>query len=258
MSAEFSPGLAGVIAANSAIGLIDGQQGILRYRGMRIEKLAEQSSFEEVTFLLLFGKLPTQAELDGFNSELIENRAVPDGLIEILRQLPAKSHPMVALQAGMAALGCFYPQMDVTDRRGNRAAALRLIASMPTIVAAFDRIRKGLPVLSPKAELNHAANFLYMLNGEVPDAQVNRLMDVCLVLHAEHGFNASTFTGRVVGSTLANPYSTIAGAVGSGSDSGMINTNGSRSPAARSVACMYLLPRASGSYRNRSSPGPGR
>lgn len=215
MSAEFSPGLAGVIAANSAIGLIDGQQGILRYRGMRIEKLAEQSSFEEVTFLLLFGKLPTRAELDGFNSELIENRAVPDGLIEILRQLPAKSHPMVALQAGMAALGCFYPQMDVTDRTGNRAAALRLIASMPTIVAAFDRIRKGLPVLSPKADLNHAANFLYMLNGEVPDAQVTRLMDVCLVLHAEHGFNASTFTGRVVGSTLANPYSTIAGAVGS-------------------------------------------
>ena len=215
MSTEFSPGLAGVVAAKSAIGLINGQEGILRYRGIRIEDLAENSSFEEVCYLLLFGKLPTANQLSSFEAELIENRTVPSGLIEILRQLPENSHPMVALQAGVSALGCFYPQMDVTDREGNRRAALRLIATMPTIVAAFDRIRKGQEVIAPDSTLNHASNFLYMLNGERPDAQITRLIDVCLVLHAEHGFNASTFTGRVVGSTLANPYSTIAGAVGS-------------------------------------------
>lgn len=215
MSAEFSPGLAGVVAAKSAIGLINGQEGILRYRGIRIEELAENSSFEEVSYLLLFGALPTADELKTFTAELIENRNLPGGLIEILRQLPEGSHPMVALQAGVSALGCFYPQMDVTDREGNRRAALRLVATMPTIVAAFDRLRKGLDVIAPDPSLNHASNFLYMLNGERPDEQITRLIDVCLVLHAEHGFNASTFTGRVVGSTLANPYSTIAGAVGS-------------------------------------------
>lgn len=215
MSAEFAPGLAGVVAAKSAIGLINGQEGILRYRGIRIEALAENSSFEEVSYLLLFGKLPTAQELAGFEAELVEHRAIPAGLVEILRQLPEGSHPMVALQAGVSALGCFYPQMDVTDRAGNRTAALKLIATMPTIVAAFDRIRKGHEVIAPDSNLKHAANFLYMLNGERPDAQITRLIDVCLVLHAEHGFNASTFTGRVVGSTLANPFSTIAGAVGS-------------------------------------------
>lgn len=212
---NFVPGLAGVVAAKSAIGLINGQEGILRYRGIRIEKLAEHSTFEETTYLLLFGALPTAAELEAFDAELRSVRAVPEGIIAILRSLPKDGHPMVALQAAVAALGTFYPQMDVTDRDGNRAAALRMTASMPTIVAAFDRIRKGEAVIAPDAELNHAANFVYMLTGEKPDAQVTRLVDVCLVLHAEHGFNASTFTGRVVGSTLANPYSAIAGAVGS-------------------------------------------
>ncbi len=212
---NFVPGLAGVVAAKSAIGFINGQEGILRYRGIRIEALAEKSTFEETVYLLLFGALPTAAELKAFDAELRAVRAVPDGIIDILRSLPDGGHPMVALQAAVAALGTFYPQMDVTDRDGNRAAALRLIASMPTIVAAFDRVRKGEDVIAPDDDLSHAANFVYMLTGERPDDQVSRLVDVCLVLHAEHGFNASTFTGRVVGSTLANPYSAIAGAVGS-------------------------------------------
>lgn len=212
---NFVPGLAGVVAAKSAIGFINGQEGILRYRGIRIEALAEKSTFEETVYLLLFGALPTAAELKAFDTELRAVRALPDGIIDILRSLPDGGHPMVALQAAVAALGTFYPQMDVTDRDGNRAAALRLIASMPTIVAAFDRVRKGQDVIAPDDGLGHAANFVYMLTGERPDDQVARLVDVCLVLHAEHGFNASTFTGRVVGSTLANPYSAIAGAVGS-------------------------------------------
>ena len=212
---DFVPGLAGVVAAKSAIGFINGLEGILRYRGIRIEALAEHSTFEEVCYLLLFGALPTKAELATFDGELRARRDVPAGIIDILKAIPDDGHPMVALQAAVSAMGTFYPQLDVTDRDGNREAAIRLIASMPTIVGAFDRIRKGLELVAPDASLNHAANFVYMLTGEKPDEKLTRLIDVCLVLHAEHGFNASTFTGRVVASTLANPYSVITGAVGS-------------------------------------------
>jgi citrate synthase len=215
MSDDFKPGLEGIPAAKSAIGFIDGQQGILRYRGIRIEDLAENSTFEEVTALLLNGSLPTKAELDAFSAELKELRSVPDGILDILRALPSDGHPMVALQAATAALGTYFPQMDVTDGAGNIKASRRLIAALPTIVAAFHRIRSGQDVVAPDGSLSHAENFLYMLNGDKADEKVSRLMDVCLVLHAEHGFNASTFTGRVVGSTLANPYSVIAGAIGS-------------------------------------------
>ena len=212
---DFVPGLAGVVAAKSAIGFINGQEGILRYRGIRIEELAEKSSFEEVSYLLLFGALPTADQLKAFDAELRAMRDLPGGVIDLLKALPKDGHPMVALQSAVAAMGTFYPQMDVTDRAGDRTAALRLIASLPTITAAFDRLRKGKEVVAPDSALGHAANFIYMITGEKPDAQVERLVDVCLVLHAEHGFNASTFTGRVVGSTLANPYSVIAGAIGS-------------------------------------------
>jgi citrate synthase len=213
--ADFVPGLAGVVAARSSIGWINGLTGILRYRGIRIEELAAHSSFEEVSYLLLFNALPTEEQLAAFDRQLKAFRTLPDGVLGLIQGLPNSGHPMVALQSVVAALGTYYPQMDVTDRDGNRDASLRLIASMPTVVAAFDRARKGLNIIAPDPELNHAANFIYMLNGERPDDKVTRLIDVCLVLHAEHGFNASTFTGRVVGSTLANPYSTIAGAIGS-------------------------------------------
>lgn len=212
---NFVPGLAGVVAAKSAIGYINGQEGVLRYRGIMVQELAEKSTFEEVSYLLLFGELPTAAQLEEFDAELRSLRAVPAGIIEILRNLPDGGHPMVALQAAVAALGAFYPQLDVTDREGNIKASKRLIASMATIVAAFDRIRKGLEVVEPDASLTHAANFLYMLTGEKPDAQRTRLIDVSLVLHAEHGFNASTFTGRVIGSSLSSPYAALSGAVGS-------------------------------------------
>ena len=144
MSGDFVPGLAGVVAAPSAIGWINGLEGILRYRGIRIEELAEHSTFEEVSYLLLFGELPTADALAQFDQELKEYRALPQGVLEILKNLPTDGHPMVALQTAVAALGTFHPHMDVTGRDGNRTAALRLIASMPTIVAGFDRIRKGL------------------------------------------------------------------------------------------------------------------
>lgn len=212
---NFVPGLAGVVAAKSAIGYINGQEGILRYRGFTVQELAEKSTFEEVSYLLIFGDLPKADQLAAFDAELRSLRGLPANLIEILRNLPDSSHPMVALQAAVAALGGFYPQNDLDDRAGNIKASLRLIASMATIVAAFDRIRKGLEVIEPDPKLTHAANFLYMLTGEPPDAQRTRLIDVSLVLHAEHGFNASTFTGRVIGSSLANAYAALSGAVGS-------------------------------------------
>ena len=212
---SFTPGLAGVIAAESSISSIDGQNGILRYRGIRIEALAESSSFEEVVYLLLFGALPTQDELTALDTRLKSNRAIPEGVVSLLRTLPASTHPMVALQAATSALAAYYPHFEVENYEENEAAVIRMIASFPTIVATFDRIRKGLEILEPKDDLDHAANFLYMLNGEVPDEKQRRIIDVALILHAEHGFNASTFTGRVVGSTMANPYGALSAAVGS-------------------------------------------
>lgn len=212
---SFTPGLAGVIAAESSISSIDGQNGILRYRGIPIEELAEHSSFEEVAYLLLFGALPTAGQLSAFDARLKENRSIPNGIVELLKSLPQEAHPMVALQTAVSALAAYFPHFDVENDQENEAAVVRMIASFPTIVASFDRVRKGLELLAPRSDLDHAANFLYMLNGEVPDEKQRRIIDVALVLHAEHGFNASTFTGRVVGSTTANPYGSLSAAVGS-------------------------------------------
>ncbi|MSP74006.1 MAG: citrate synthase [Myxococcales bacterium] len=215
MSEQYSPGLAGVIAGKSTIGLVNGTDGILLYRGYPVEELAEHCTFEEVAHLLLVGHLPTQAELTAFDAELKARRVLPAGLIEILRNLPTTTHPMAALQVGTAALSGFFPALDAGDKKGNWEGTLRLTASLPTIVAAFHRIRQGKPVVAPDTSLGLAADFLSMLNGEKPDAKSSRLFDVCLVLHAEHGFNASTFTGRVVGSSLADIFASMAAAVGS-------------------------------------------
>ena len=212
---SFTPGLAGVIAAESGISSIDGQNGVLRYRGIRIEELAENSCFEEVAYLLLYGALPTEDALEKFDARLRAQRAVPEGIISLLKTLPESTHPMVALQSAVSSLAAYYPHFDVEQGEENEQAVIRMIACFPTIVSAHDRLRKGLEVLSPRTDLDHAANFLYMLNGEVPDEKQRRIIDVALVLHAEHGFNASTFTGRVVGSTMANPYGALSAAVGS-------------------------------------------
>jgi len=212
---QFSPGLAGVIAGKSSVGLVNGTDGILLYRGYKVEDLAEHCTYEEVAHLLLKGKLPNAIELAAFDSELKARRAVPEGILTILRALPTKTHPMAALQAAVAALSGFYPAPDASDRAASWEGILRLTASMPTIVAAYHRIRQGLPVVAPDLSQGMAGDFLTMLNGERPTAAAARLFDVCLVLHAEHGFNASTFTGRVVGSSLADIYASMSGAVGS-------------------------------------------
>lgn len=212
---SFTPGLAGVIAAESSISSIDGQNGVLRYRGIRIEELAEQSSFEEVAYLLLNGGLPTETQLGEFDARLRAHRAVPEGIITLLKSLPDTAHPMVALQSAVSALAAYFPHFEVEDEVANEEAVIRMIACFPTIVAAHDRIRKGLDAIAPDTSLDHAGNFLYMLNGLQPNEQQRKIIDAALILHAEHGFNASTFTARVVGSTMANPYGSVSAAVGS-------------------------------------------
>jgi len=212
---QFSPGLAGIIAGKSGVGLVNGTDGILLYRGYKVEDLAEYCTYEEVAHLLLKGKLPNATELAAFDAELKARRAVPEGILTILRALPKSTHPMAALQAAVAALSGFYPAPDASDRAASWEGILRLTASMPTIVAAYHRIRQDLPVVAPDLAQGMAGDFLTMLNGEKPTAAAARLFDVCLVLHAEHGFNASTFTGRVVGSSLADIYASMSGAVGS-------------------------------------------
>ncbi|HVS38809.1 MAG TPA: citrate synthase [Gemmataceae bacterium] len=211
---EFRPGLADVPAAESAVSFIDGKRARLEYRGVAVETLARESSFEETAYLLLKGELPTQRELAGFDDQLRHHRRIKYRLIDLMKCLPETGHPMDALQAGVAAMGMFYPSRDVSNAHGNWEAVVRLIAKMPTIVAAFHRLRHGDDAIAPRDDLGHAANFYYMLTEHEPSPAVARVLDACLILHAEHTMNASTFSARVTGSTLANPYTVISAAIG--------------------------------------------
>jgi len=210
----FVPGLDGVPAAKSSICWIDGDQGILEYRGYPIEGLAEKSTFEETSYMLLWDKLPNRTELEKFTRDLQTNRDVRFRLIDLLKCLPDTGHPMEALQAAIAALGMFYPDRDPMKADDRYHSTVRLIAKAPTLVAAYHRLSHGKDYIPPKEDLTHAANFLYMLTGEEPDEDVARVMDVCLILHAEHSMNASTFGGRVTASTLADPYTVVSSAIG--------------------------------------------
>ena len=212
---ELVHGLAGIPAAESAISWIDGAAGILAYRGHRIETLAEHASFEEVAWLLLRGTLPTRAELDGFRRELASRRGIPDELVTLLAALPKGGHPMGALQVGLAGLGMVSDKVDLKDTASKEEATLRLLAATPTLIATATRARRGEGYLPPEPELDTAASFLTMLNGKRPSAIAERVLDCCLVLHAEHTMNASTFTARVVASTEADPYTVTAAATGS-------------------------------------------
>jgi citrate synthase len=211
---NFVPGLEGVPIMESQVGFIDGQQGILEYRGIPIEELAEKSTYEEVAYLLLWGKLPTREELDKFNQDLRSHRRIKYRIADLVKCLPETGHPMDALQAAVAALGMFYPARDVTNTEQNYWSVVRLVAKLPTIVAAFERMRHGDEPVKPRDDLSHAANFLWMLTEKDPDPLDVHIMDACLILHAEHTMNASTFSGLVVGSTLADPYTIISSAIG--------------------------------------------
>ncbi len=210
----YIPGLDGVPAAKSSICWIDGDQGVLEYRGYPIEALAEKSTFEETSYMLLWEKLPNKAELDKFTRDLQGNRDVRFRLIDLLKSLPDTGHPMEALQASIAALGMYYPDRDPLKAEDRYNSTVRIIAKTPTLVAAFHRLSLGKDYIPPREDLTHAANFLYMLTGEDPDPEVARVMDICFILHAEHSMNASTFGGRVTASTLADPYTVISSAIG--------------------------------------------
>lgn len=214
MPLELIPGLDGVPIAESAISFVDGQAGRLEYRGISVETLAEKSTYEETSMLLLFGKLPTVCELEAYKSDIAKYRKLKYRNYDLIKCLPEHGHPMDALQAAVAAIGMFYPRRREMDDEARHHACLRIIAKMPTVVAAFDRLRKGDDHIFPRHDLDAAANFLYMLTGQEPNPQFARILDICLILHADHSMNASTFAGRVVGSTLADPYCVVSSALG--------------------------------------------
>src|SRR5215470_15737305 len=211
---ELRPGLADVPVAESAVSFIDGKRARLEYRGIAVETLARESCFEETAWLLLKGDLPTQKELASFDDQLRHHRRIKYKLTDLIKCLPETGHPMDALQAAVAAMGMFYPARDVGNSQSNWDSTIRLIAKLPTVVAAFHRLRHGDEAIQPRDDLDHAANFYYMLFEREPSPAIRKVIDACLILHAEHTMNASTFSGRVTGSTLANPYTVISAAIG--------------------------------------------
>jgi citrate synthase len=215
---EYRPGLEGVIASETAIANIEGKDGAggLEYRGYQIEDLAGRVSFEETAFLLLHGDLPNRDQLREFDARLRRSRAIPQPLIALYREIPAQIHPMDVLRSSVSVLSHFDPDVNAppTDHAANVRKAERLVAAMPTAVAFRERIAKGLPVIPPRDELDHSANFLNMINGKVPSPAMREAFDVSLVLYTEHELNASTFSARVTVSTLSDLYSAIVSAIG--------------------------------------------
>jgi len=210
-------GLRGVVIAESRICEVDGANGRLIYRGFLVQDLAKNATFEEVTYLLLYEKLPDNAELEEFKLRLRDQQGLPAEVITALKTMPKDSSPMDVLQSAVPMLA--QHDEDVLKRDQSMDASLRmaiqLITKFSAIVATWHRIRNGQDPVQPLPELDHAANFLYMLTGEVPDPEVARFLDVALVCHAEHSFNASTFAAREVASTRAHMYAAVASAVGS-------------------------------------------
>jgi citrate synthase len=214
-----APGLEGVAATHSSISHIDGAAGLLSYRGYAIDDLVAHSRFEEVALLLLDGTLPCAADLEAFDQGMRTHRQVKYNVREIMKFMPVTGHPMDMLHCAVASLGMFYPQQELSDaERENTphldAMAMRIIARMPTIVAMWEQMRFGNDPIMPRTDLNHAANFLYMISGREPDPALAKILDSCLILHAEHTINASTFSVLVTGSTLTNPYHVIGSAIG--------------------------------------------
>jgi citrate synthase len=211
---ELRPGLDGVPATQSAICDIDGQKGLLTYRGIPVDDLAANSSFLETAFLLIWGELPTRDQLEAFEHEVQMHRRVSFRVRDMMKCFPASGHPMDALQSSAASLGLFYSRRAIDDPQYIYDAVVRLIAKIPTMVAAFQLIRKGQDPIQPRDDLAYSANFLYMLTEREPDPLAARIFDRCLILHAEHSLNASTFSARVTASTLTDPYAVVASAVG--------------------------------------------
>jgi citrate synthase len=208
-------GLRGVTVASTRISDVDGDTGKLIYRGFLARDLAKSATFEETAYLLLFERLPNETELNEFKKQLCVYRRIPDELIKIFELFPKDAKAMDVLQAATALLGTYDPDINGVSREDFLKMGLRLVARMPTVVASWHRIRSGMEPIEPDSNLDHGANFLYMLKGEMPEADVGRFFDVAMLLHAEHSFNASTFSARQVASTRAHMYASVSAAVGS-------------------------------------------
>ena len=210
----YSPGLEGVIAGESAISRIDVEINRLILRGYDLVELTEQACYEEVAYLLLYGELPTSVELAAFNDELRAQRELPGPVVDLLRSAPADAHPMDLLRTSVSALSFFDPEVRDNSHQANVRKTLRLMARIPTAIATGYRFSQGLEAVAPSADLDHSANLLYMLRGEAPPAYEVEAINVSLILYAEHGYNASAFTGRVVASTLSDMYAAVTAAIG--------------------------------------------
>jgi citrate synthase len=207
-------GLEGVVAANSGICWIDGDAGVLAYRGIDIHELANKSNFSETAYLLWFGRLPTEKELAGFRAELAAARTLDPRIVDLLRSLPPSANPMEVLRTAISALSFYDPDENDNGHDANVRKSFRLTSQIAMIVAAYDRIRKGRSVVEPDPSLCHAANFLWMLTGEKPSDTASKTFDLALILHADHELNASTFAARVIAATLSDIHSAITGAIG--------------------------------------------
>ncbi|MEX2219911.1 MAG: citrate/2-methylcitrate synthase [Phycisphaerales bacterium] len=212
---SFPKGLEGVVAAETRMSFIDGEKGVLEYVGIPIGELAERSTFEETVFLLWNGRLPRKAELEAFTASIRERYELPQGMAERIGRLPKDAGPMHVMRTMVSALALHDPDPDSVKVEDVRQKALTILAQAPAILAMFDRHRRGLPAVKPDRTLPIAENFLYMLRGERPTGTMARAVDVCLVLHTDHGLNNSTFSARVIISTLSDIYSAITGAIGS-------------------------------------------
>ena len=211
---DFEPGLDGIPAAQSRISFVDGQAGQLEYRGISIAELAKNSNFLETAFLLIWGDLPTPEDFEAFQYEVTHHRRIKYRLVDMMKCFPERGHPLDAIQAVVAALGLYHSRRAWNDPAYIRRAVVRLLAKIPTAIAAFEHIRKGNDPLRPRDDLNYSANFLYMLTEHDPDPLQAHIFDMCLILHAEHTMNASTFSARVTASTLTDPYAVVASAMG--------------------------------------------
>ncbi len=211
---EYKPGLENIPATKSSISHVNGQEGILEYRGIRLEELASKSSFLETAYLLIWDSLPSAIQLKEFETDILYHRRIKYRIRDMMKCFPETGHPMDALQTSAAALGLFYSRRALDDPEYIRKAVVRILAKIPTMVAAFHQMRRGNDAVQPNDDLDYAANFLYMLTERKPHPIAARIFDVCLMLHAEHTINASTFSAMVTASTLTDPYAVIASAVG--------------------------------------------
>jgi 2-methylcitrate synthase len=207
-------GLEGIVAASSSICFIDGEAGILAYRGIDIHELAQKSNFEETCYLLWYGKLPTRSELEQLKKQLGAERKMDPAIFNLMRTFPKTAIPMEVLRTAVSALSPYDIDGEKVDHDANIRKAIRLTSQIAMIVAAYDRIRKGKNIVEPDPSLSHAANFLLMLNGEKPSPTAEKALDVALILHADHELNASTFAARVIAATLSDMHSAITGAIG--------------------------------------------